>query len=65
MVKKLMRERIFPPSPKIVKPNGKYPLQNEDDEMLIDNFESGLEDEFDVICMLFLFCPLNSIRSLR
>lgn len=68
MAKKPVGERYFPPFIAIVKPNGKEPLSNEDGEMLTDNFDSGSENDFDVICkfvMLFLFYPLNLIGPLR
>lgn len=38
MAKKPMREIISPCLPIIVKPNKKYPMPNEDDEMMTFNF---------------------------
>lgn len=50
-----MREINFPSFPTIVEPNGKESLPNENDDMLTNNFDSGSENDFDVILMLFMF----------
>lgn len=59
MVKKLMRERNFPPLPAKFKPNGKDPLENEDEKMLADNFKSRLENDFNVICNVVYVLPIE------
>lgn len=59
MEKKPPREIIFPPLPAMVKPNGTYPLPNEDDEMLTDNFDSRLENAFNVICNVAYVLPIE------
>lgn len=51
-----MREILFPPLPTLFKPQGKDAMQNEDDDILIDNFDSGSDGELDIICnMIFIF----------
>lgn len=50
MEKKPLKERLFPPLPPVEKTNGKESVQNEDNKMLTDNFDSGSEWELDIIC---------------
>lgn len=56
-----MKERIFPPLPAIVKPNGNEPLPKEDDKILTNNFNSGLENDFDVICNVVSVFPIEYV----
>lgn len=59
MAKKLMKEIIFPPFLTIIKPNGKDSLSNEDNEMLLDSFDYGSENDFDVICNVVSVLPIE------
>lgn len=62
MAKKPMRDIVFPLFPAIVKPNGKDPLSNEDVKMLTENFDSGSENDFDVICNVVYDLPVEFNR---
>lgn len=56
-----MKERIFPPLLAIVKPNGNEPFPKEDDKILTNNFDSGLEDDFDVVCNVVSVFPIEYV----
>lgn len=58
MGKKPMRERNFPTLLATIKPNGKDSFPKEDDEILIDNFDSRSEDDFDVIYNVVSVFPI-------
>lgn len=59
MENKPMMERLFPPFPTIFKPNGKDAIQNEDDDMLTDNFDYGSEGEPDILCNMIFALPIE------
>lgn len=63
MEKKPMRERIFPPFLVMVKPNDKDPFPNEDNEMLTDNFDCGLENDFYFISNVIYILPIEFDRT--
>lgn len=62
-----MKDMNFTLLPAIVKPNGKEYLLKEDDEMLIEIFDSGSENNFDVICNVVSMLPIeyNTITKVK
>src|ERR1044072_2736704 len=55
--KRPMAERIFPPLPPIIEGNEKALESNEDDNMLTDNFDSGSEEDLNIICNVVSIMP--------
>src|ERR1044072_2113111 len=60
--KRPMAERLFPPLPPIIEGNGKTPESNEDDNMLTDNFDSGSEEDLNIICNVVSIMPAEFNR---
>src|ERR1044072_780030 len=60
--KKPMAERLFPPLPTIVEGNEKALEPNEDDNMLTDNFDSGSEEDLNIICNVVSIMPAEFDR---
>lgn len=54
MAKRLVKEIFFSPFPTIGQLKGKDVVQNEYEDMLISNFDSGSECELDIICNMIL-----------
>src|ERR1044072_9231265 len=59
VVKKPLKERIFPPIPLVTKSKDKKPVSTEDDDILIDNCDSGFDDELDIICNVVSVLPIE------
>lgn len=59
MDKRPIKERLFPPSLKAIKPSGENPKPNEDDDMLTDNFNFGSEGELDIIYNVVIVLPIE------
>src|ERR1044072_9407940 len=55
--KRPMAERLFLLLPPIIEGNEKAPESNEDDNMLTDNFDSGSEEDLNIICNVVSIMP--------
>src|ERR1044072_1062373 len=60
--KRRIAERLFPPLPPIIEGNEKIPESNEDDTMLTDNFDSGSEEDLNIICNVVSIMPAEFDR---
>src|ERR1044072_4035803 len=60
--KKPMSERLFPPLPPIIEGNEKITEPNEDENMLTDNFDSGSEEDLNIICNVVSIMPAEFDR---
>lgn len=59
MDKRPIKEILFPPLLKAIKPSGENPKPNEDDDMLTDNFNFGSEGELDIIYNVVIVLPIE------
>src|ERR1044072_1305463 len=56
--KRPIAERLFPPLPPICEENKKITEPNEDDNMLTGNFDSGSEEDLNIICNVVSIMPV-------
>src|ERR1044072_7823320 len=60
--KRPIAERLFPPLPPISEEKEKITEPNEDDNMLTGNFDSGSEEDLNIICNVVSIMPAEFDR---